>query len=385
MSSDKEIKDCKEAVAGYLVRRVKYEKDLEEYNKLELAYVKEMVAYEKRLFVWNNKWKYYRPMYLDYLKKAEFYAPCTGIAKSAKDAACRGGKGNVGAVGDWELNEAKDSKGCVFGRASPACRLKEDAISALMIKYDKDRGKPMIPHLMRMDKPVLIPLGNGSCCGLNLNDLDKMDMKTLTQNDQMMILNKRCEGVIKERDLKAKIIRPENFIERPNTILDYWDTPYKVDGNLSVDECKVKCDDDIKCKAFMRMYPKQNLSVRSGTYNNEQCAYLSKLNNPKVNNNGKGLASLYVKEPKNFIERRDTILDYWDSPYKVDGNLSVDQCKVKCSDDIKCKAFMRMYPKQNLSVRSGTYNNEQCAYLSNLHNPKVNANGKGLASLYVKD
>jgi len=105
-------------------------------------------------------------------------------------------------------------------------------------------------------------------------------------------------SVVAEQPAAVSVVAeqpPDKFTERLNTILDYWDTPYKVEGNLSVNECKTKCENDIKCKAFMRMYPKSNLSVRSGKYNNEQCAYLSNLHNPKVNNNGKGFASLYVK------------------------------------------------------------------------------------------
>ena len=137
--------------------------------------------------------------------------------------------------------------------------------------------------------------------GLYLNK-KKPDEQPLVQSaaqpEKQSAVQPAAVSVVAEQPAAVSVVAeqpPDKFTERLNTILDYWDTPYKVEGNLSVNECKTKCENDIKCKAFMRMYPKSNLSVRSGKYNNEQCAYLSNLHNPKVNNNGKGFASLYVK------------------------------------------------------------------------------------------
>jgi hypothetical protein len=86
-----------------------------------------------------------------------------------------------------------------------------------------------------------------------------------------------------------------NFTERTNTILDYWDVPYKTDLNKTLNDCSQTCTDDSNCKAFMRIYPGAKLLVKSGTYISDECAYLDKLKNPNINNNSIGSGSLYIK------------------------------------------------------------------------------------------
>jgi len=194
---DQEMKSCKKAVNEYLIRSKQYYIDSKNYHLAKLNDLEKMKKYEIEVAAWNNKWKYYRPMYLNYLKKAEFYAPCTGMMGSDKDTACRNNKGNVGAVGDWEWDKNKDSRGCGIMKTSPACRLKEDAISALMIKYDKDRGKPIKPEPLLHIEPVLVPFSNISCCGIKLSGLSVGKFNEST-------INEGC-GLAKQKKIMEQI------------------------------------------------------------------------------------------------------------------------------------------------------------------------------------